>query len=123
MNPEPGLAYCAWLTRTSLPFGVGTSERDGRATPPSVHFVIPSLPTRYCISTHAWSLFAESAPIEYAAVYEIVTGLPDEPVGIGAHWYLMFGYVLDIAGSSQPPSKIMAAWPLPSEVPHQSSPK
>ena len=49
--------------------------------------------------------------------------MPDEPGGNAPHVYLIFGYVLVIAGSSQPPSKAMAAWPLPSESPHQPSPR
>src|SRR4051794_28384947 len=52
----------------------------------------------------------------------MVTGLPDEPVGMAAHWYFTSGYVLVMAGSSQPPSNVIAACFLPSEVPHQLSP-
>ncbi len=55
-------------------------------------------------------------------MYEIVTGLPELPVGIWAQAYLTAGKPEVIAGSSQPPSNVIAACFLPSASPHQPSP-
>ena len=52
----------------------------------------------------------------------MVTGLPDDPVGIWPQAYLTSGNVLVMKGSSQPPSNAKAAWPLPSASPHQPEP-
>jgi hypothetical protein len=56
-------------------------------------------------------------------VYEIVTGLPDEPVGIWAQAYFTSGYVLAMNGSSQPPSKMIATNFLPRASPHHPAPR
>ena len=56
-------------------------------------------------------------------MYEIVTGLPELPVGNWAHVYFTSGYVAFIEASSQPPSKMIATCFLPSESPHQLSPR
>ena len=65
MNPEPGFAYARLRARTSLPVGVGTSERDGSATPPCgpLGHAVDAGQVGHA-ATQAWSLFLESAPIE-----------------------------------------------------------
>src|SRR5262249_35114493 len=97
-----------------------TSERDGSASPFETHSFWPCWPVSQLSSVHAACLCFESFAIEYETVK---ARLP--PVfcpTIGKTPYRVFGYVDVMNGSSQLPSKMMAAFCLPSAVPHQSEP-
>src|SRR6478609_6923944 len=88
-----------------------TSVRDGKARPFDIQSVIPALPVSQLRSVQAAALCCESLAIEYDTVNP---RLPFTlPLTIGPTPYDTLGNVDFMYGSTQLPSKMIAAFSLP----------